>query len=227
MTDLIILHGAWHQPAHYDDLVGLLRSQGLSVAVPDLYELSLDDSTGLVEDIVAASERPPLILGHSFGGVTAGTVRGAAGLIFLASWVLDIGESPGQLLAEIEQEAGPQAGGLSVAPDNSGRLRLDPADAREKLYGDVNEAAAVRAIELLRPEPASVLGTTPSHVSWRDIPSIYIAGRDDRAMPATLASRFAARCSTAETWQTSHSPYLSQPTAVAALVERQRSNAER
>ncbi|GGP02223.1 alpha/beta hydrolase [Nonomuraea glycinis] len=72
---MIILHGARRQPAHYDELAGLLYSRGLSVAVPDPYELSLDDSTGLVDDIVPASERQPLVLGHSFGGVTAGTVR--------------------------------------------------------------------------------------------------------------------------------------------------------
>ncbi|MFI9552742.1 alpha/beta fold hydrolase [Nonomuraea endophytica] len=220
MTDVIILHGAWHQPAHYDELAGLLESRGLSVAVPDLYELSLDDSTGLVDDIVAASARPPLVIGHSFGGVTAGTVRGAAGLIFLTSWLVDVGESPAQLLAQAEKETGVPAEGLIAVPDDQGRLRLDPADARKNLYGDVDEPAAARAIELLRPEPPSIFGATPSRVSWRDTPSIYIAGRDDRTIAAPLISRFAARCSTSETWPTSHSPYLSHPAAVADLVQR-------
>lgn len=227
MTDVIILHGAWHQPAHYDDLVGLLRSRDLSVEVPDLYELSLADSTALVEDIVTASEQPPLVLGHSFGGVTAGTVRGAAGLIFLAGWLLDVGESPAQLLEEVAKETGAPAEGLLAALDDNGRLRLDPADARKNLYGDVDEPAATRAIELLRPEPPSIFGAIPSHVSWRDTPSVYVAARDDRAIAAPLISRFAARCSASETWETSHSPYLSRPTAVADLIHRQRRNASR
>jgi|GEM_PF-3151753 len=225
MIDLIVLHGAWHQPAHYDDLVGLLRSQGVSVEVPDLYELSLDDSTALVEDIVAASPRPPLVLGHSFGGVTAGTVRGAAGLILLTSWLLDVGESPAQLLEEVAKEAGASANGLAFAPDSNGRIRLDPDDARKNLYGDVDEAAATRAVELLRPEPPSIFGATPSRVSWHDTPSIFISGRNDRTIPAPLISRFAARCSMSETWETSHSPYLSHPTAVADLVQRWRRKA--
>ena len=222
MTDVIILHGAWHQPAHYDDLVGLLRARDLSVEVPDLYELSLEDSAGLVEDIVATSERPPLVVGHSFGGAAAGMVRGAAALIFLAGWVLDVGESPAQLLAEVETETGVPARGPLAAPDSDGRLRLDTADARTSLYGDVDEPAAARALELLRPEPPSLFGATPSRVSWRDIPTLYIAGRDDRALPAPLASRFTARCTMSQTWKTSHSPYLSDPIAVAGLIQRWR-----
>jgi len=222
MSDLTILHGAWHQPAHYDDLAGLLRSQGLSVEVPDLYELSLDEGTTLVEDIVAAAEQPPLVVGHSFGGVTAGTIRGAAGLIFLAGWILDVGESPAQLIAEVAQSTGAPPDGLVLVPDDAGRLGLDPADARKKLYGDVDDAAAARPIELLRPEPPSIFGAEPSRVSWRDTPSVYVAGRNDQAVPAPLVSRFAARCSASGTWETGHSPHLSHPAAVADLIHRQR-----
>ncbi|WP_211304534.1 hypothetical protein [Umezawaea tangerina] len=58
MTDVIILHGAWHRPAHYDDLAGLLRSRGLTVEAPDLHGLPPDDSTALVEEVVTASARP-------------------------------------------------------------------------------------------------------------------------------------------------------------------------
>lgn len=220
MTDVIILHGAWHQPAHFDGLAGLLRSRDLSVEVPDLYELSLDESTALVEDIVGASERAPLVVGHSFGGVTAGTIRGADAMIFLAGWILDVGESPGQLIAEVAAETGAPPEGLAMAPDSNGRLRLDPADARKNLYGDVDEPVAVRAIELLRPEPPSIFGAAPSRVSWHDTRSIYVAGRDDHALPAPLSSRFASRCTTAQVWETSHSPYLSHPAEVADLVQR-------
>ncbi|ONI83176.1 hypothetical protein ALI144C_16895 [Actinosynnema sp. ALI-1.44] len=227
MTDVIILHGAWHQPAHYEDLAWLLRSQGLSVEVPDLYQLSLHESTTLVEDIVAASGQPPLVLGHSFGGVTAGTVRGAAGLVFLTSWILDVGESPAQLLDEVERATGAPAEGLLGVPDSNGWLRLDPDDARKKLYGDVDERLAARAVQLLRPEPLSIFRATPTRVSWHDTPSVYIAGREDRTIAAPLVERFAARCTTTETWETMHSPFLSQTAAVADLVRRQRQHASR
>ncbi|WP_194926860.1 alpha/beta fold hydrolase [Catenulispora pinisilvae] len=227
MTDVIILHGAWHQPAHYDGLCDELRSQGLRVEVPDLYGLSLADSTTLVEDIVAHADRAPLVLGHSFGGVTAATVRGTAGIVFLTAWLLDAGESPAQLLAEVEKQDGAPPSGLALVPDDAGRLGVDPADARVNLYGDVDDDTAARAVELLRPEPPSIFAATPARVSWRDVPSLYIAGRDDHAIPASLAARFAARCDTSQTWQCSHSPFLSRTSAVADVVHQQLRSARR
>ncbi|MFF2555134.1 alpha/beta hydrolase [Nocardia sp. NPDC058058] len=217
MTDVIILHGAWHQPAHYAALADLLRSRNLSVQVPDLYELSLAESTEKVEAIVAEASKPPVVVGHSFGGVTAGTVRGASALVFLNSWILDVGESPAELLAQAPGEPGE---GLLAAPDAEGRLRLDPADARAKLYGDLDDSTATRALDLLRPEPPSIFAATPTHVSWHDTPSIYLRGQQDRTIATPLPDRFATRCSRTETWDTSHSPYLSHPVAVADLIER-------
>ncbi|MFF3640899.1 hypothetical protein [Streptomyces sp. NPDC002564] len=38
---MIVLHGAWHRPAHYAELAALLRARDLSVEVPDLYDPSL------------------------------------------------------------------------------------------------------------------------------------------------------------------------------------------
>ncbi|MFE2728490.1 alpha/beta hydrolase [Kitasatospora sp. NPDC059327] len=219
MTDVIILHGAWHQPAHYAELADLLRARDLSVEVPDLYELSLAESTEKVEAIVSGSSEPPVVVGHSFGGVTAGTVRGAAALVFLNGWILDVGESPAAVLAETPGEPGE---GLLALPDADGRLRLDPDDARAKLFGDVDEPAATRAVRLLRPEPLSIFDATPARVSWRDTPSTYLRGRQDRTVVTPLPDRFAGRCSRAELWDTSHSPYLSRPAAVADLIERQR-----
>ncbi|MGW2025305.1 alpha/beta hydrolase [Streptomyces decoyicus] len=219
MTDVIILHGAWHQPAHYAELADLLRARDLSVEVPDLYELSLAESTAKVEALVSGSSEPSVVVGHSFGGVIAGTVRGAAALIFLNSWILDVGESPAKVLAETPGESGE---GLLALPDGNGRLCLDPDDARAKLYGDVDEPAATRAVELLRPEPPSIFDATPTHVSWRDTPSIYLRGLQDRTIATPLPDRFAGRCSRTEMWDTSHSPYLGRPAAVADLIQRQR-----
>ncbi|MED7948858.1 alpha/beta hydrolase [Streptomyces sp. BE20] len=187
--------------------------------VPDLYELSLAESTAKVEAILSGSLEPPAVVGHSFGGVVAGTVRGAAALVFLNSWILDVGESPAKLLAEAPGDPGE---GLLALPDGDGRLALDPGDARAKLYGDVDEPVAARAVELLRPEPPSIFNTKPARVSWRDTPSIYLRGRQDRTIATPLPDRFAGRCSRTETWNTGHSPYLVRPAAVADLIERQR-----
>ncbi|WP_163569357.1 alpha/beta fold hydrolase [Fodinicola feengrottensis] len=181
MTDVIILHGAWHQPAHFDALVGLLRSRDLSVEVPDLYELSLDDSTGLVEDIVAAANRPPLVLGHSFGGVTAGTVNGAQKLILLAGWLLDVGESPAQLIAQVAAKPAPRRRDLSRRPTKTaGSGSMSPMPGRTFTATSTNPPLSARSNCSARsrrpfsglPRAASV-GTTLRRSMWWEATTVH------------------------------------------------------
>jgi hypothetical protein len=62
----------------------------------------------------------------------------------------------------------------------------------------------------------------PLVVTWHDTPTTYIACADDKALPVALARRFAARSDSTETWPTSHSPCLSNPTRVADLIHQRR-----
>ena len=71
---------------------------------------------------------------------------------------------------------------------------------------------------LLRPEPSSVFTESPARAAWRDTPSTYLAGSEDRAIAPQMVACFAQRCSQTLTWPTSHSPYLSRPADVANLV---------
>ncbi|MFG1610462.1 alpha/beta hydrolase [Actinoplanes sp. NPDC049265] len=222
MTDVIVCHGAWHQPEHFRALADRLNRDGLSVAIPDLGGLSLPDSHDLVQSMVDSSVRPPLLVAHSNGGITAGTVRGAASMLFLAGWVLDVGESPQGLIVDVQRRTGRAGAPLAVTADADGRVRLDPEAARAGLYADCDEATATRAIELLRPEPPSIFAATPEQAAWRDTPSHYLAAGHDQAIVPELVAAFAARCSTAETWPTGHSAYLSRADDVAELIGRRR-----
>ena len=92
-TPIVLLHGSYHQPAHYDELAGRLADLGCSVTVPDIGMLPLPESTALVQDIVAEAASPPVIVGHSFGGAVAGALHGVRQIVFLSGWVLDVGET--------------------------------------------------------------------------------------------------------------------------------------
>jgi pimeloyl-ACP methyl ester carboxylesterase len=212
-TDVIILHGAWHQPAHYADLATRLRERNLDVHVPDLYRLSLAESVAKVQAIADQAEQPPVIVGHSFGGVTAGLVKGAAAYLFLAAWVLEAGETPGGLIATVTEPAQ-----LATTLDAEGLLHLDPEDARSKLYMGASSEDADRAVKLLRPEPPSIFAATPEDDPWRNGRSLYIAGRVEQTIPLELVELFASRCSESQTWETGHSPYLSHPAELTDLI---------
>lgn len=218
MRHVIVLHGAWHQPDHYGEVVGRLRRTGVEVHVPDLAGHSLADSTRLVQDLVDRAPEPPVVLAHSFGGVTASGLHGVAHLLFLTSFLFDVGESPQDWIERVGRETGRPAAPLPVTVDDTGTTRLDPAGARDGLYADCPEDVADRAVALLRPEPGTIFTEAATGAAWKDTPSTYVAGRDDRAIVPEMVAHFAARCDRTLTWPTSHSPYLSRPDDVVALV---------
>ncbi len=218
MRPLIILHGAWHQPAHFDGLVERLRGQGVEVAVPDLAGRSLAQSTQLVQGLVDQSAQEPVVLAHSFGGVTASGLQRVHHLLFLNSFIFDVGESPQDWIERVERETGRQAAPLPLSVDEDGITHLEPEGAREGLFADCREEVAELAVGLLRPEPGSIFTEAASRAAWKEIPSTYIAGDQDRAIVPEMVAYFAERCGERLVWPTSHSPYLSCPDDVAALV---------
>ena len=219
MRPIVIAHGAWHQPAHFDDLAARLREQGAAVDVPDLAGLPPVEATAVLQRLVDAAAQPPVVLAHSAGGIAAGGVTGAASTVYLMAWVLDAGESPAALIEQAVAETG-VGGGLALVPEADGRLAVDPASAREALFDGCDDEVAERAVALLRPEPASIFTDAPTSAGWHEADSTYVSGDDDHTLPPALVPRFAARCTRSTAWPTSHSPYLSRPDIVVDLLAR-------
>ncbi len=218
MRDLVILHGAWHQPSHFDVVADSLRRRGVTVTVPDLGGYSLASGTEMVQGVVDAAVEPPVLLAHSFGGVTACGLERAAHLLFVTAFIFDAGESPQDWITRVGEETGKAAAPLPMTMDEQGTTRLDPDGAREGLYADCLPEVADRAVGLLRTEPASIFTEAAPRASYREIPSTYLAASQDRAILPEMVGYFAQRCTERITWPTSHSPYLSRPDDMVELV---------
>lgn len=218
MTDIIFLHGTWHQPAHFDDLVERLARVGLRSAVPDLHGLRPAEGKQVVEEVISTASRPPLLVAHSAGGIIAGAVEGADYTLYLAGWILDVGESPGKLIHQDAVQSGSASKMISLPQDSDGNLLPDPSGVKAAFYADCSDEVADRAIALLRPEAPAIFDDSPPVALWRGGPSHYLAGGADQSMLPGLSEIFAARCDTSETWPTSHSAYLSQPGRLVELI---------
>lgn len=218
MRPVIVLHGAWHQPAHFDAFASQLRGSGVEVHVPDLAGHSLAEGTALPQESVDAATEPPVVLAHSFGGITACGLQRVAHLVFMTSFIFDVGESPQDWIERVGRETGRPAAPLPMSVDDAGMTVLDPAGARAGMFADCDDDVAARAVTLLRPEPVTIFSAAPERASWKDVPSTYLAASEDRAIVPEMVARFAERCTTTVTLPTSHSPYLSRPHAVADLV---------
>jgi pimeloyl-ACP methyl ester carboxylesterase len=221
--DIVVVHGSYHRPAHYEPLLSRLSRFADNVIVPDVGMLPLPQSTALVQDIVDQAATPPIVVGHSFGGAVVGALHGVRHMAFLSAWVLDTDETAAACLArvigddpEVDSEFS-QA--LRFSSDGS-RASIDPAFATSLFYADCRPSVAAHAVSLLRPDTVVNFNESPTATEWKTTPSLYVATRYDRTWPPTLAAEFAARCDDVVTIDTGHSPFLSAPDLTATIIAK-------
>ncbi|MFB7231406.1 alpha/beta hydrolase [Streptomyces fimicarius] len=216
MPAVVLVHGLYHRPEHFDVVAERLRAGGVEVVVPELHRGSLPADTAAVQAVVDSLTEPPLLLGHSYGGSVITGVRGAGHLVHLAAFVPDTGESAATL------------GGASprlqdaIVPEPDGSTRLRPDRAADVLYHDCSEPLATRAVALLRPQAPGCGRGVPTHHSWKDTPSTYVVCGRDRVIAPALQRRMAARCTEVREWRTGHSPFVGQPDLLVDLLRELR-----
>lgn len=218
---LILIHGSYHQPGHYEPLTRLLREHTDTVVVPDIGQTPLAEGTAAIQEIVDGFSEPPVVIAHSFGGATGGALRGVAQLVFLAAFVLDVDETATGLLALADDPETGAAFMAALRPSADGTtLSIDPDLAGDLLFNGCDPEAVRRGVELLRPDLAANFGATPVAAEWHHTPSLYIRTREDRTWPVSLPPMLAARCTESVEIASGHSPFLSQPAEVVELVRQ-------
>ncbi|MFD7748007.1 alpha/beta hydrolase [Streptomyces sp. NPDC059698] len=212
MAVVVLVHGLYHRPEHFAVVAEGLRASGIEVAVPELHRGSLAADTVAVQAVIDALLEPPVVLGHSYGGSVITRIRRAAHLVYLAAFVLDVGESAARL------------GGASqrlkdaIVTEPDGSTSLHPGLAIGTLYGDCLEPLAARAVDLLRTQAPGCGRGVPQRHSWKTTPSTYVICALDRAIDPSLQRTMAARCTDGREWQAGHSPFLGQPDLVVELL---------
>ncbi|TJZ94052.1 alpha/beta hydrolase [Paracoccus gahaiensis] len=215
MTYILLIHGAWHDGDCFAALARALAARGHRALCPDLPGAP---ATGLAE-CVAALPGAPVVLGHSMGGMVAEALAQARPprlLIHLCSYL----PLPGDSLAALDRLLPSPA--RSWPRDAESRLILPPKAARAMLYSDLPEDLATAALARLRPQP---LGPMRDPLPGPDRASVrrhYILCGQDRAIPPALQRAMIARAPVEHLHETpwGHSPFLSDPEGLAALLDR-------
>lgn len=211
-AEVVLIHGLWHQPAHFDRLADSLRRYGLTVQVPRLHRGSLAADTAVVQKVVDECRVPPVVLGHSYGGSVITGLERVSHLIYVAAFVPTAGES-GALLGG--------ADGLvngAVRFNDDGTTSIQPGEAREVLYADCTEADSEWATALLLPQQPGHGRGVPGRIAWQSIESTYIICRRDKALSPTVQERMAGRCTAVISLESSHSPFISRPVELAEVI---------
>jgi pimeloyl-ACP methyl ester carboxylesterase len=213
---LVLVAGAWHLPSTWDLLRGELDALGYASRAVKLPTTGPDPRGGLREDAEAvraaieAISGPVVVVAHSYGGIPA--TEGTAGLpnvqrlIYLAAYVPDVDESLYTLHGMPD-------------PDSAEGLFPIGSNPRAKFYADVPEAVADLAISRLVDQLHQPFAEHVTRAAWHTVPSTYIITEQDASLPVELQEQMATRAKNIHRIPTSHSPFLSRPAELAALLD--------
>ena len=180
--------------------------------------LSLAGDVAATKLVLAAQDRPVILVGHSYGGVViteAGTDPKVAALVYIAAFAPDRGES----VASLIKDPPPGAPVPPILPPQSGYLFLDKAKFHASFAADVDADRAAFLADAQVPWGVEALGGTISAPAWKTKPSWYLVASEDRMIPPAAQRLMAQRAgSTVVEARGSHAIYESQPGAVAALI---------
>ena len=216
MVSVVLVHGLWHVPAHFDLVTAPLRAAGVEVTVPQLHRGSLAADTAAVQEVVDAMAAPPVVLGHSYGGSVITGLTGVGHLVYVAAFVPDHGQSAASL-------GGADAPvGAAVRRRSDGWSEVDPDLAVAALYADCSPELAAWAVALLRAQVPGCGRGVPERTAWRTTASTYAICAEDRAVDPDLQRYLARRCTTSRQWPTGHSPFISRPDLVLDVLDEVR-----
>jgi len=94
--NVLLIHGGFVDGSGWQGVYELLKKDGFNVSVVQNPTTSLADDVDVTKRILAAQDGPAILVGHSYGGVViteAGNDPKVAGLVYIAAFVPDKGES--------------------------------------------------------------------------------------------------------------------------------------
>ena len=242
---IVLVHGAWHVPEHYSDFIQHLQHAGFEVSCPRLP--TCDEAKRPTADMFSDAQvvrdqvfsiidksREVIMLLHSYGGVvgteavnglsvskraTRGLKGGVVHLIYMCGFMLQVGEC---------------IGGASLPRPDPDPIESDAVTGTtflcdppvELFYADVEPERAKRMERLLTRQSGEIMTDAVTYPAWQHIPTTYWRTQDDMVLfpdwqeRQIKAVRDAGASLTIETFESSHSPFLSMPLEMVAAVER-------
>jgi pimeloyl-ACP methyl ester carboxylesterase len=223
---IVLVHGAFAESASWDRVIERLQAASHRVIAAANPLRGLTSDAAAVSDLVRTIDGPVVLVGHSYGGAVISNVDGGSGdvvgLVFVAAFAPEAGEScitlagmfPGSTLAEA----------LRAVPRSDGTTDLTIAVDRfhAQFAADVPTAQAARMAATQRPVTQEALGApSGERPLWRERPSWFVFGEEDRNIPAALERYMAKRAGAHRTLEipgASHAISVAHPHATAELI---------
>ncbi len=219
--NIVLVHGAWADGSCWSGVIERLQADGFQVRAPQFPLSSLADDVARLRQVLEFQNGPTIVVGHSYGGqiITAlgADAPNVVGLVYIAAFALDEGESLGALLSQ-----GPVTPSLEhLFTDSRGYGWLSEDDFVNHFAADV-EPAQAKVMYAVQQALASTAFTDVMGVpAWKSLPSWYLVAQNDEAIPPDAERQFASRMgATTVEIPASHVAMVSHPAEVADLVEK-------
>ena len=219
-TNVVLVHGGFVDGSGWEGVYKILTKDGYTVSVVQNPTISLADDVAATKRVVAVQTGPVILVGHSYGGVViteAGNDPKVAGLVYITAFAPERGESVSTLI----KDPPPGAPVPPILPPQDGYLLLDKAKFPSSFAADVDAEKAAFMADSQVPWGVDALSGTIREPAWKTKPSWYLVATDDKMIPPA-AQRFMSKRagSTVVEVAGSHAIYVSQPNAVASIIEK-------
>ena len=217
--NIVLIHGAWAEGSCWSGVIERLQADGYHVTAPQFPLTALADDVARLRQVLNLQDGPTIIVGHSYGGhvITAlgSDAPNVAGLVYIAAFGLDQGESLGGLLSQ-----GPVTPALAhLSTDKQGFGWLSEDDFVRHFAGDVDPVKAKVLYAVQQPIAMSIFEEPMGVPAWKSLPSWYLVATEDQALPPDAERLFASRMgATTVEIPSSHVAMVSHPSEVAQLI---------
>ncbi|WP_218565091.1 MULTISPECIES: alpha/beta hydrolase [unclassified Pseudomonas] len=217
VNNIVLVHGAYADGSGWKAVSDILTKDGYQVSIVQEPETSLEDDAAATRRIIALQDGPVILVGHSYGGIVisdAGNDQKVQGLVYVAALMPDAGESIPSLV-----KSKPLATN-NVIPIGNGFQILNPKSFAQDFAADLPPEQAAFMAKSQVPIAAKALNTSITQAAWHSKPSWYAVATEDHKINPDLERYMAARAgSKTVEIKGSHAVYVSQPQAVAKLIE--------
>ncbi|MBP8532266.1 alpha/beta fold hydrolase [Streptomyces sp. MK37H] len=224
LPTIVLLHGMWHGGWAWESVATLLEANGypcVRVTLPGKDRAPGDPTfrghCDHLAQLLADIPDDVVLVGHSYSGALLGEVGGAPNvraMVFVSAFALE----PGESVASVnDAQAGSQAGANEIRRVGD-YLVIDPEIARNGFYHDCTPTDTANAVGRLTPEHVGTRAAVITEAAWRTVPSHFVVCTLDRACTPEVQRMMAARLGSSSDLESSHSPMLSMPEAVARTI---------
>jgi pimeloyl-ACP methyl ester carboxylesterase len=219
VKNIVLVHGGFVDGSGWQGVYKALKKNGYNVTVVQNSTTSLADDVATTKRAITTQDGPVILVGHSYGGAViteAGNDARVVGLVYIAAFAPDRGESVSSLI----KNPPPGAPVPPILPPVDGYLMLDKAKFPASFAGDVSPEEAAFMADSQVPWSVNALGGAVTEPAWKAKPSWYLLTTEDRMIPPDAQRQMSKRAgATVVEVKGSHAVYVSQPQAVAHIIE--------